>query len=55
MLLHAAFGSVRRLSIPRDSYAQIPGHGAQKINAAYAIGGAGAGGEDGRGLPGQRR
>ena len=41
MLLHAAFGSVRRLSIPRDSYANIPGHGAQKINAAYAIGGAG--------------
>jgi LCP family protein required for cell wall assembly len=41
LLLHAAFGSVRRLSIPRDSYAQIPGHGAQKINAAFAIGGAG--------------
>ncbi|HEY2602821.1 MAG TPA: LCP family protein [Thermoleophilaceae bacterium] len=41
MLLHAAFGSVRRLSIPRDSYAAIPGHGSQKINAAYAIGGAG--------------
>jgi LCP family protein required for cell wall assembly len=41
MLLHAGFGSVRRLSIPRDSYAQIPGHGSQKINAAFAIGGAG--------------
>ena len=41
MLLHSAFGSVRRLSIPRDSYANIPGHGSQKINAAYAIGGAG--------------
>jgi LCP family protein required for cell wall assembly len=41
MLLHSAFGSVRRLSIPRDSYAEIPGHGAQKINAAFAIGGAG--------------
>jgi LCP family protein required for cell wall assembly len=41
MLLHAAFGSVRRLSIPRDSYAAIPGHGSEKINAAYAIGGAG--------------
>jgi LCP family protein required for cell wall assembly len=41
MLLHAAFGSVRRLSIPRDSYAAIPGHGSQKINAAYAYGGAG--------------
>ncbi|HEX6457914.1 MAG TPA: LCP family protein [Thermoleophilaceae bacterium] len=41
MLLHAAFGSVRRLSIPRDSYAAIPGHGSQKINAAFAFGGAG--------------
>jgi LCP family protein required for cell wall assembly len=41
LLLHSAFGSVRRLSIPRDSYAEIPGHGSQKINAAFAIGGAG--------------
>lgn len=41
MLLHAAFGSVRKLSIPRDSFAQIPGHGSGKINAAYALGGAG--------------
>ncbi len=41
LLLHAAFGSVRKLSIPRDSFAQIPGHAAQKINAAYALGGAG--------------
>ncbi|HEY1273725.1 MAG TPA: LCP family protein [Thermoleophilaceae bacterium] len=39
MLVHAAFGSVRKLSIPRDSFAQIPGHDAQKINAAYALGG----------------
>jgi LCP family protein required for cell wall assembly len=39
MLVHAAFGSVRKLSIPRDAYTQIPGHDAQKINAAYAIGG----------------
>ncbi len=39
MIVHTAFGSVRKLSIPRDSFAQIPGHGAQKINAAYAIGG----------------
>jgi LCP family protein required for cell wall assembly len=39
MVVHSAFGSVRKLSIPRDSFAQIPGHGAQKINAAYAIGG----------------
>ena len=41
LLLRAAFGSVRKLSIPRDSLAEIPGHGAQKINAAYAFGGAG--------------
>ena len=40
MLLRASVGSVRRLSVLRDSYAQIPGDGAQKINAAYAIGGA---------------
>jgi LCP family protein required for cell wall assembly len=39
LLLHVGFGSVRRLSILRDSYAPIPGHGSQKINAAYAIGG----------------
>jgi LCP family protein required for cell wall assembly len=40
MVVHAAFGVVRKLSIPRDSYAQIPGHDAQKINASYALGGA---------------
>jgi LCP family protein required for cell wall assembly len=39
MLVHAAFGSVRKLSIPRDSFASIPGHEDQKINAAYAFGG----------------
>ena len=39
LLLRAGFGSVRRLSILRDSYAEIPGHGAQKINASYALGG----------------
>ncbi len=33
-LLHSA-----RLSIPRDTIVDIPGHGADKINAAYAIGG----------------
>jgi len=27
------------LSIPRDSYVDVPGHGMQKINAAYAYGG----------------
>jgi LCP family protein required for cell wall assembly len=39
MLMHAAFGGVRRLSIPRDTEAAIPGHGTQRINAAFAIGG----------------
>jgi LCP family protein required for cell wall assembly len=27
------------ISIPRDSYVQIPGHGSNKINAAFAFGG----------------
>lgn len=40
MLLRTGGGQARRLSIPRDSYAEIPGYAAQKINAAYAYGGA---------------
>ncbi len=39
MLIRASLGQVRRVSILRDSFAQIPDHGAQKINSAYAIGG----------------
>lgn len=39
MLVRASLGSVRKLSIPRDIQAEIPGHGTQKINAAYALGG----------------
>ena len=39
LLVRAGLGSVRRLSILRDTYADIPGSGPQKINAAYAIGG----------------
>lgn len=39
MLVHAAFGSVRKLSIPRDVEVNVPGHGINKINAAYAFGG----------------
>jgi len=39
MVLHASLGGFRRLSIPRDAFAEIPGHSAQKINAAYALGG----------------
>jgi LCP family protein required for cell wall assembly len=40
MLIRAGGGSFRKLSIPRDSYAEIPGQNPQKINAAYAFGGA---------------
>jgi LCP family protein required for cell wall assembly len=39
MLVHAALGSVRKLSIPRDIEVQVPGHGTNKVNAAYALGG----------------
>jgi LCP family protein required for cell wall assembly len=41
MLIRAGGGSFRKLSIPRDAYAEIPGQSPQKINAAYAYGGAG--------------
>lgn len=40
IVLRTGGGQSKRLSIPRDSYAQIPGYQAQKINAAYALGGA---------------
>src|SRR3954447_2169609 len=40
IVMHVGFGSVRKVSILRDSQATIPGGGVQKINAAYAIGGA---------------
>ena len=39
MLWRIGGGTSRRLSIPRDTVAAIPGHGVEKINAAYAIGG----------------
>ncbi len=39
MLMRVGGGKSARLSILRDSYAQIPGYAAQKINAAYAFGG----------------
>jgi LCP family protein required for cell wall assembly len=39
MLWRIGGGSSRRLSIPRDTVAEIPGHGLSKINAAYAYGG----------------
>lgn len=42
LLLHAPAGGGKPVlvSIPRDSYVPIPGHGKNKINAAFAIGGA---------------
>ena len=39
MLLRAGGLASARLSIPRDTVVDIPGHGPDKINAAYAIGG----------------
>jgi LCP family protein required for cell wall assembly len=39
MLLRVGGGSVRKLSIARDSIVPIPGHGMGKINSAYAYGG----------------
>ncbi len=39
MLWRIGGGTSRRLSIPRDTVANIPGHGMTKINAAYAYGG----------------
>jgi LCP family protein required for cell wall assembly len=42
MLIRAGGGAFRKLSIPRDSYAEIPGQSPEKINAAYAFGGAAA-------------
>jgi LCP family protein required for cell wall assembly len=39
MLWRIGGGTSRRLSIPRDTVASIPGHGESKINAAYAYGG----------------
>jgi LCP family protein required for cell wall assembly len=40
MLIRAGGGAFRKLSIPRDSYAEIPGQAPGKINGAYAFGGA---------------
>jgi LCP family protein required for cell wall assembly len=39
MLLRIGGGANASLSIPRDTVVEIPGHGTDKINAAYAIGG----------------
>jgi LCP family protein required for cell wall assembly len=39
MLVRVGGGASARLSIPRDTVVDIPGHGRNKINAAYAFGG----------------
>jgi LCP family protein required for cell wall assembly len=39
LLIRTGGGTAARLSIPRDTVVDIPGHGRNKINAAYAIGG----------------
>lgn len=39
MLLRLGGGHASSLSIPRDTVVDIPGHGLNKINAAYAFGG----------------
>ncbi len=39
MLIRTGAGHSARLSIPRDTVVEIPGHGLQKINAAHAYGG----------------
>jgi LCP family protein required for cell wall assembly len=40
LLMRVGGGHNARLSIPRDTVVDIPGHGRAKINAAYAYGGA---------------
>jgi len=39
MLIRIGGGHAARLSIPRDTIVEIPGHGLQKINAAHEFGG----------------
>lgn len=38
--IHPNNGTAQMLSIPRDLWVEIPGHGSNKINAAFAFGGA---------------
>ncbi|GAA2306836.1 hypothetical protein GCM10010431_28270 [Streptomyces kunmingensis] len=40
MILHYGDNGPYLISIPRDSYVPVPGHGHNKINAAYSMGGA---------------
>jgi LCP family protein required for cell wall assembly len=39
MLIRTGGGHAARLSIPRDTVVEIPGHGMQKVNAAHEFGG----------------
>ncbi|HEY8481035.1 MAG TPA: LCP family protein [Spirillospora sp.] len=39
MLLHYGSGGTALISLPRDSYVEIPGKGRNKLNAAFAFGG----------------
>jgi LCP family protein required for cell wall assembly len=39
MLLHTGDGPPLLMSLPRDSIVEVPGHGTDKINAAFSIGG----------------
>jgi LCP family protein required for cell wall assembly len=39
MLIRTGGGHAARLSIPRDTVVEIPGHGPQKVNAAHEFGG----------------
>jgi len=39
MLIRTGGGTTTRLSIPRDTVVELPGHGFQKINAAFYFGG----------------
>lgn len=39
MLMHYGEGGTSLISLPRDSYVPIPGHGSNKLNAAFAFGG----------------
>ena len=39
LLMRIGAGKSARMSIPRDTVVDIPGHGRNKINAAYALGG----------------
>ena len=38
IVLHTGSGPDTRMSIPRDTLAEVPGHGTQMINAAFALG-----------------